>query len=149
SWLILHWTDFALALELGPILQVQLHEFPRVLERLGVRFQLHHGVAADHFLRLSEWTVGDGDLASSQLDPVGVSGGFQAIGINQDPALETRLDELAHRFVEPGRYWLAAVVLGVLDEHQVAHGNLLLPACRTGPEEFDSPAPGGPRRQAY
>jgi len=54
-----------------------------------------------------------------------VSGGFQAVGIDKNPALESFLNEFAHRLVKAGGHFIVPVVLAVLDKHQVTHGSLL------------------------
>src|SRR4030095_16433938 len=52
-------SDFAFALELGPVNPVQLHEPSRDVESLIFRLHFDDGVAADDFLGLGERAIGD------------------------------------------------------------------------------------------
>src|SRR5918995_4522489 len=92
--LLLEWTDFALAFERRPVLQVQLHEAPRQRERLFARLRVHDGVAADDLLGLGKWPVGYRDLAVAEPHTGARGGGLQAGAAYEVAALRGLLDEL-------------------------------------------------------
>src|SRR5437868_6187264 len=52
-----HLADFRLALPARPMLPVELQEAPRPLDRFLLRRQLEHGISADDFFGLGEWSV--------------------------------------------------------------------------------------------
>src|SRR5690606_10193242 len=92
-------------------------------ERDGLlaRGELADGVAADHFLRLGERAVRDGDRPAGEADARAVGERLQPCPVNEHALLRLLADELSHRLVERRRRGDAGVILGVLDEHHESH----------------------------
>src|SRR6476660_3235485 len=83
SWIVFERANLALTPEPGPVLPVEVHEFPGVLEGFGFGLHFHQRVTATDFLRYRERTVGDRDLVTAQLSAAPIVRRFQAGGIDE------------------------------------------------------------------
>src|SRR5829696_3375208 len=127
---IIELPHLALALELGPVHSVQLHELPGQLHRLFPGADLDHGIATDDFLGRGERSVDDLELVAAGANPEPFGCSLEAGGVLQGPALEAFIDELAHGIHQRLGNGLFAVALGVLDQHEEFHRTSPLFECR-------------------
>src|SRR5713226_9858200 len=74
-----------------------LHEAPGHLDRLLFRLHLDDRVTNDQLLRLGEWPVGHGELASSESNASALRTGEDPAGVEQDSSFRRVLAELGER----------------------------------------------------
>ena len=98
-----HQPHLGLALETGPVLAVQFHEFGGNAARLGLRADFEDCPAADDFLALGEGAVGDRDPAVGEPDPEAILAWQKAARVDERAVSARALHEVAHRFHQRGR----------------------------------------------
>src|SRR5262249_52429925 len=81
-------THLGLALELGPVLTVQLHELGRDARHFLFRLRLEDRPTTDDFLAFRERPIGDGDLALGQAHPDALIAGQKTARVDQRALFE-------------------------------------------------------------
>src|SRR5260370_9326160 len=79
---------------------VELHELLRRRQRLFFARQLEDRVAADDFLGLHEWPVGDAELAARYAHLRACGHGHEPAMVNQAAGLDFPIGALVHRLEE-------------------------------------------------
>src|SRR5258708_7585328 len=90
-----HRPHLGLALELGPVLSVQLHELSRNPDRFRLRIRLQDCPAPDNLLALAEWAAGHADLAVGEAHADAILGRQKTTCIDESTVLQRFLYELA------------------------------------------------------